>query len=82
MLNKKPRCMACYSCPAGVIGCEIDTGKCHSHGGTVSCPICGIPFYQTHPHSNICPHGSPIRDNVEHNMRNLRRQLEFSMMFL
>ena len=47
--------------------------------GANVCPICGVPFYQVHPHSDVCPSGVPIDDNVIHDTKNLRRQLSWKI---
>ncbi len=74
--ERKPRCKACHPCPMGVVGCEIDS-KPHGHGGAQICPICGVPYYKVHPHSNVCPSGTPVEDNVKHDEYHLKWQLKW-----
>ena len=74
--NKKPRCLACYACPMGVVGCDDDRIP-HGHGGGTVCEECGIPYYKVHPHSRFCSKGTPITNDVEHDAYILRWQLRW-----
>lgn len=74
-VSDKPRCKACVSCVMGVMGCDGSDNP-HGHGCTQICGICGIAYYHVHPHSNLCPSGTPVEDNVKHDEDNLRRQLQ------
>lgn len=72
----KTRCRACYPCPMGVTGCDVDS-KPHGHGCARRCPECGVPYAYVHPHSNVCSMGTPIDTGVMHDEDNLRMQLEW-----
>lgn len=72
----KSRCKACFPCPMGVVGCDMDNSP-HGHGSTKRCEECGIPFTYIHPHSNICSRGTAISDDVRHDEWYLHRQLEW-----
>lgn len=72
----KHRCNACYPCPMGVVGCDMDSDP-HGHGSTKRCTECGAPYTYIHPHSNVCPQGTVVSDDVRHDEWHLRRQLEW-----
>lgn len=73
--SDKPRCLACSECPMGVIGCN-DERKPHGHGSAQECPECGVSFYKVHPHSSVCPRGTPVADDVRHTEYHMKHQLK------
>ena len=72
----KPRCVACYPCVLGVVGCDEDR-KPHGHGSSQRCPECGVPYAYVHPHSNVCSKGIIVSGDVMHDEYQLHRQLEW-----
>jgi len=76
----KKRCLACYECPMGVVGCD-DERQPHGHGSATECPECGVPFYKIHPHSTVCPRGTPVTDDVKHDEYHMKHQLRWGVWF-
>ncbi len=72
----KSRCKACFPCPMGVVGCDVDSSP-HGHGSTKRCEECGVPYTYVHPHSSICSQGIAVSGDVRHDEWHLRRQLEW-----
>lgn len=76
--KEKERCKACFPCPMGVVGCRYDDIP-HGHGGAQECKLCGVPYYQVHPHSNVCPSGTSIEDDVKHDEYQMKWQLRWNI---
>lgn len=71
-----PRCKACSDCPMGVTGCEWDD-KPHGHGCAQRCDECGVAYYHVHPHSNVCPRATPVKNDVVHDITHMKHQLRW-----
>lgn len=77
--KEKPRCTACFPCPMGIIGCEWNDVP-HGHGCGQTCTECGVTYYKVHPHSK-CSKGTPVRDDVKHDEKRMKSQLEVRGMY-